>query len=199
MRPNISSQEYQRLVRLLGGSERILIHPLQAGRARAIVDRGGGGAQSVLDDFVGMARAITGTGAPVDKASSGLFSFFTFDPNTRPTIGGVPQQENTLAFRQYYASCCLGHFPRFITGGYDLLHDSEDTRRRIANASAAIVLLCERVVKEMQPLGNVADEYVTSANIIAAGGQAREFSDTTNRLAFMGPRAGGRSGRGYLE
>lgn len=138
---DISPQEWERLVLIIGGGELLREHPLQAYTAPS-------------DD---PAAAIAAAVSWARKSIPGLWSFL--DP---PQKDGTNRsaEKTTKEQRNSIARATLHHFPRMLTGAYNELKDADRIRAKPLKAAEKVREACEAIVAEMIPLGNFAHKYM---------------------------------------
>lgn len=138
----IGRQDWARLVRLLGGGEPLLSHPIDKAVSEEPLPSG--------------IAALFGSSDSGGSALRGIFSFMSATPDNR--MKAYPNVADTRARRVNIAKLCLQHFPRYLTGAYNAYSDGEDSKTRTAYAAATIVQQCEMFVAQMQPLGNFVED-----------------------------------------
>ena len=144
--PTITPSEHQRIVRILGGAERLLVHPFDEGFGAAA--KGG---------RAGFA-SVAGIFGAFGSAYPGLFSFLTEPRDARRAYGDPDAAllAESRATREFYATLVIKHFPRYLTGHYSALDGGPASRNKVADAASKLVTRCEAVVAAMEPLGDVA-------------------------------------------
>lgn len=149
---DISPSEWARLVRILGAGEQLLRHPLDTAFGEASL--GGSNTALLEGDATWIARGM--------GRIPGLFGFATATMANREGMAGK-KVADTRAARTLIATQCIHHFPRMLTGAYDIYNKDGAPRTKREEGAKAVVKMCERMVAEMIPLGNVADRYLAQA------------------------------------
>lgn len=145
----VSRQDWMRLVRILGGGEPLLKHPID----EAVVK------DPPADGIFGF---LTGSRDSSGDALQGVFSFLSATPGER-TRGYPNDAQGSRERRVNVAKMVLQHFPRYLTGAYSTYDDGADPKKRAVNAAVAIVTQCEQFVDQYIPLGDFADKLGTRA------------------------------------
>lgn len=134
----VSRQDWMRLVRILGGGEPLLKHPID----QAVVET------PAADGIFGfLSRNSDGA------ALEGIFSFLSSTPANR-TRGYPTDDQGSKQRRINIAKMVLQHFPRYLTGAYSTYDDGADPKKRVEAAAEAIVGQCEQFVDQYTPLGD---------------------------------------------
>lgn len=139
----VAPKDWARLVRILGGGEPLLSHPID----KAVAEPPTG---------TGLMALLGAADGPDGSALRGIFSFLSATPANRTKA--YPGAAGTRAQRVNIATLVLQHFPRYLTGAYNAYSDDTDSKTRAANSAATLVDQCEMIVDEMQPLGNFVQE-----------------------------------------
>lgn len=146
----ISAQDWNRLCRILGGGEKLLTHPLDKAFQEANYTRG----DLFAADVQSLARQF--------RVIPGLFGFATMEMANRESPTGISIEDGRPG-RVRIAAYCLHHFPRMLEGAYDTLNqEGTSPQEKRERGAEAVVRMCERIVAEMVPLGNVANRYVNA-------------------------------------
>lgn len=145
----VAPKDWARLVRILGGGEPLLSHPID--KAVAEPPTGSG-----LADLLGLADG------PDGSALRGIFSFLSATPDNR-TKGYPSGGLDTRNRRVNIAVMVLQHFPRYLTGAYNAYSDGTDSKTRAEGSARVLVTQCEDIVKQMQPLGNFVQDLAGQA------------------------------------
>jgi hypothetical protein len=177
--PSIAPAEHQRIVRILGGAEKILIHPMDKAIAASTL---GSAKLGILGDIKKLGASKN------DGALPGLFSFLTSPKDDRSGVA-EPQKaelEKTEGLRLVYAELVLKHFPRYLQGAFSPFDDTTVSRKKTEAAAAELVKLCEAIVSEMQPLGDVANDML---RLMPAGQRAQRVSGPQVASQFSVPRS----------
>lgn len=141
---SLSAGEWQRLVRLIGGGEPLLDHPIDAVYNANDAGRGVWG----------------GAGTDILRGIRAMFMFRTQDA-ARDTVRVKAAAD--LVKREEIAAITLQHFPRYMTGAYH--NESENEYRARLRAAARILRAsCERVVEAYKPIGQVAADVIAASN-----------------------------------
>lgn len=147
-----TKQEFFRLVMLIGGGEPLVAHPLD----ELYKAEGNSGQNRLVTDFT-TALATIGV-------VKGLWSFLTSaDPKADvQTAQGKQNTPESQAAREFIASSCLHHFPRYITGAYDQFSPTNVPRvKREGDAAKYIRAMCETVVQKTRvPIGVYANQLL---------------------------------------
>lgn len=193
VKSSLSMDDMQRLVRLLGGSEAILVHPFDQGLAALMA----GDAKdrktlvkSVFDMFSG------GDDGNSKNEYPGMFSFLTSSSRRAYNDPLSDLLAESRPIREFYAVQVIKHFPRYLTGHYSALTENEgSSRNKIADAAKKLVNRCEQVVATLRPLGEVANEMLFGTQPgIAASDHARRVTGGALNKAFNADTPGLTSG-----
>jgi hypothetical protein len=154
--PSITPAEHQRLVRILGGAERILEHPMD----------------KVFDEDL-QSDSLFGF-----SQQPSLFSFLRktlaktkFD---RAADGKNGERAATLEMRKRIGVMVLKHFPRYTYGNYytiesnDWFADNTAALRKMERGVAELIRRCEAVVDAIQPLGDIASSVMQDPRLEAS-------------------------------
>lgn len=180
--PFISREEHQRCVRILGGAERLLKHPFIEGIL---------GEQEVVMQGLSALFIRTLTGM---NQLPGLFSFFTGRDGQNGAdrkaddpleLTGNRALAASRGAREYYAKLMLRHFPRYMTGSYDVFAQNDPiARRKAQQAASALVDRCEAVCRSLEPLGNVATRFLPQVNARGINNRANILNMANVQGAF---------------
>lgn len=167
--PKISPPERQRVVRILGGAERFLQHPMDS----IVV-----AAHNQNPDTVGMglfqvAKKFAKSLAPGGKADGsggmpGLFSYLTVPKRERKAFDPYNRENRSESkdLRMAVATLLLKHFPRFLYGSYSPFESNTArgaSKTKVQQGAKSLVEYCEKVVDTIEPIGNVARDLLPLA------------------------------------
>lgn len=140
---SLSAAEWQRLVRLIGGGEPFLDHPIDSVYQTEDAGRGVWGGKG--PDFLRGIRA--------------MFLFRTQDAAMDKVKA---KTERDGAKRIQLAAITLQHFPRFMTGAYHNESQNE-YRARLKDSAARLTIACQRVIEAYKPIGQVASDVIAAS------------------------------------
>jgi hypothetical protein len=152
VKPSITPREHQRLVRILGGAEKLLSHPMDEVWTGNLLNPQPG----ALADWFGSA-----------KTRPSLFAFLTNRAEKQMRDGLYPYTATadiSKESRICVAVTVLKHFPRYLYGAYSAKDVNDTTaRKKVENAARELVERCEDVVKAIEPLGVVGNKVLDDA------------------------------------
>lgn len=171
--PKISPPERQRIVRILGGAERFLQHPMDD-IVNVVAGNAEGDASSIIGAIRRFAIMISKPLAPggnkdkngvISGGMPGLFSYLTVPKEDRKAYDPYNRsaRSDTLELRKAVATLLLKHFPRFLLGSYSPFDNDPAAKKKIADGAKLLVAYCEKVVDTIEPIGNVAKDFLPLA------------------------------------
>lgn len=167
--PSITPEERQRLVRIFGGAERLLLHPLDKGLIADQLNEAG----------------VTQSWIQFQRGFPALFGFLTTPQGSRKAYNNVRDEllDQSRGMRVYWAKMTLKHWPRYLQGNYNPFDNAAGaSRKKTDDAARKLVDKCEAVVAEMEPLGEVYRNRV--AGEIPVRDRARTVGRTSLHNTF---------------